>query len=587
MKRQPFLFLLIPLIFGILFTEFFELDYGVFFIVGLLFLILYFLLEYQKSLYTQFSVYALVFFFFCVGAGWHSFQNSDIQYFTLNKNETLLFKLHKKLNSNTKNKRYEVVVYKENRSFPMVISVPKRVEELKFEYYYRAPLYVNKVEAPKYDYQFNYAKYLARKGILYQGYVYQEVSKSLRSDLSFGERIKKMRSELLFKIDHLKIRSSTKGIILADRTEMSKETVANFTKTGLVHILAISGTHMVILFFTIHAFLWYGIKLPNYRLVVAIALLFIWSFSFFIDFGTSVLRACIMITVYYVYVLLNRKPHLLHSLSLAATIILFMDSHQLFDVGFQLSFAAVLGIYYFNRPLLKRFPQQWQFNPVGKFVLSVLCMTISAQLATLPFVLYYFHHFSMWSIFANLLIVPLAELLIIGALLVVVFTSLGINFTLLFQFYDGFIQIVLKIIEGVSKLMNNVEVVRFSLLEGVVLVVVLACLYKAIVKQYTKHIYRLAFAILVFLSIRFGSDFYWYSKSEILQHELFKRKYVSVKYGDKVIFYTLEGNPEEELKKFVIEPYISSRRVRVYDVHSFSNAKTLLLNIENKFYEIE
>ena len=81
------------------------------------------------------------------------------------------------------------------------------------------------------------------------------------------------------------------------------------------------------------------------------------GFAVFIDYGSSVVRSCLMLTFYYVMILLQRKPDLLHSMALSGLIILIADTQQLFDIGFQLSFLAVFGIYWLNRPVLNCLPK--------------------------------------------------------------------------------------------------------------------------------------------------------------------------------------------------------------------------------------
>ena len=157
--------------------------------------------------------------------------------------------------------------------------------------------------------------------------------------VSVERKIKQQRLETLDKIDEnpqisLRAKQLLKGIILADRTEMDAQIISDFTKTGLVHILAISGSHMVIIFFLVYAVLSRLFSAKYQKWAIGLSLVFIWSFTVFIDYGNSVVRSCIMLTVYYIYVLLQRNPDLIHSMALAAFLILCWDSHQIFDVAF-------------------------------------------------------------------------------------------------------------------------------------------------------------------------------------------------------------------------------------------------------------
>ena len=227
----------------------------------------------------------LFLFIFLCGVFWH-FKNTQKPILpNLGYKENIVFKITKKLNSNAKNRRYEIIGWKNNNSFNAVLSLPKSEKEFDFLHFYKSDLNLQKIESPYSDFQFDYAKYLSRKNIYYQAYLPDSFSIGERKDLDFSEKIKQKRLETLSKIDHSslgkKTRELMKGIILADRTEMDKETVQDFTKSGLVHILAISGSHMAIIFWLI---LWilkpnFPPKFRNYKLIISLIL--IWVFAIF------------------------------------------------------------------------------------------------------------------------------------------------------------------------------------------------------------------------------------------------------------------------------------------------------------------
>lgn len=201
---------------------------------------------------------------------------------------------------------------------------------------------------------------------------------------------------------------------------------------------------MVIIFWLLMFILKRCIPLKFKNIAVIISLILIWVFAVFIDYGSSVVRSCLMLTFYYVMILLQRKPDLLHSMALSGLIILIADTQQLFDIGFQLSFLAVFGIYWLNRPVLNCLPKAR--NSVHDFFLQVFSITLSAQFITLPLILYYFHQFSLVSVVANLAVVPLSEIIIVFSLLMV----LVLNFfgdIFVFNFlYDQLIIHLLKLI---------------------------------------------------------------------------------------------------------------------------------------------
>ena len=537
-----------------------------------------------KRIFTGFS-------FLLFGAVVHQLHYRHLHIPEIPQKETIVFKLEKKLNSNEKNRRYEILAKTKNQEFKSILSVPKTDSELDFKHYYQAEAYINRVEPPKNDYQFNYFKYLERKKIYFQSYLPNGFIRKERNDLSLPERIKQKRTEILQKIDNsnmsAKSREFLKGIILADRTEMDKQTVSDFSKTGLAHILAISGSHIVVIYMILF---WVFGKLYSARFrraAIVTSLIFIWLFAIFIDYGNPVVRSCIMLSVYYAYVLLQRKPDLLHAMALAAFIILVVDSQQIFDVGFQLSFIAVLGIYWLNLPILKRFPKYR--NKAQLYMFSIGSITLAAQFATLPLVLYYFHQFSLISFVANLVIIPVAEVIIVYSLFLVPLSGFGIKASGLFEFYDILVSNVLKLIQWFAGFQSVFSKnIPFSLAEVVAATVALYYLRFLILKVEWKSILRFLSAFGVLLVLHFGLNQYYSTKDEVMIHHHFKEKYISVKEKNHVTFWLPEKADLEKIEKYVIDPYLTSRRTRKYTLQKLPpnqryfryGGKTYYLNVK-------
>ncbi len=510
--------------------------------------------------------------FFGTAVTLHSFNTFQPRNLSVSSGGAIVFKISKKLNSTDKNKKYEADVQSGKERFAAVVYIPSKNKELDFKHYYRSEAYISKPEPPRYDFQFNYSGYLNRNGIEYQCYIQKDISSVVRNDLTLIEKVRQQRLEILQKIDRSamsgKTREFLKGMILADRTEIDSETVQDFSRSGLVHFLAISGTHIVIIFGIFYFLLTRFSPLRFRKYAVVMSLVFIWLFAGFIGFGNSVVRSCIMLSVYFVYVLLQRKPDLLHSLSLSALIILCLDTHQIFDVGFQLSFLAVLGIFWLNQPLLRYFPRQDHY--LKKLLFSTVSISLSAQLATLPLVLYYFHQFSLISFPANILIVPFSELVIVFSFLMTFLIAFQLDFMLINMVYDFSVHILLKIIHWLAKAdavyysdipMNAAEV---FLLSGIVYML------GVMLRKYSlRNGVRLMVVVVLFFVFRTGFNVYEGRKNEILFHEMNKSKFFSIKKGNKVGFWVPENSDEKKIRKFIISPYCSSRRVHYFYLKTF------------------
>ena len=591
MNKQPLLICVISFGLGIFFQDKFDFPFWgtaailVLGIVGFLagFFIRNFFFDKLKSAF-------LVFLFFGIGIFLHFLNSNSAQNFDFEKNKTtkIVFQLSKKLNSNERNKRYEVEILNFEKPFSAVISIPKEQKELDFLHFYSAKAYLNPTQKPQYDFQFDYQKYLARQNIHYQGFIPDEISFKKKESVSFADKIKQKRLDLLLRIDNSSLQPQNKailkGIILADRTEIDQEIINHFSKTGLIHILAISGSHMAIIFLMI-LFVLNPIFSVKYRNIpICISLAAIWGFAIFIDYGNSVVRSCIMITVYYIMIFLQRKPNLLHSLALAGMMILSIDTQQLFDVGFQLSFLAVFGIFWLYKPITNHYKPLK--NRAIRFILNTFSLSLAAQLTTLPLILFYFHQFSIMSVFINVISIMVSQGFIIFSFIVSIL--FGIEFTpdWLLEIYDWCASFFLNMVAFFSKTdFSFVENVSIQIPELIILFVLVYLLRSVFEKPNIKTFTRLSFFVLLFLFTRILTNFYSWRKEEILLHSFLKQNIVSLKQGDKAVFIVSNEADMEKINNFVIKSYITSRRIKNIEIKKVKPMTKLKIN--QTIYEIK
>ena len=568
MNKQPLLLMLLCYVLGIFFCDLIPTSiHQTVFLMS--FALVFTMLSFFKvKILKELKNYSLGFLFFSVGVFshyWHS-KKSEIPNFQ--GKQTVVFQINKKLNSNKKYRKYEVLAKAEGNEINAILYVPKEEKQLDFKNYYQTKVYINKVESPKNDFQFDYAKYLARKGIYYQSFATDEILEAPKKTLTISEKIRQKRLEILNTIDGSKLpkreREFLKGIILADRTEMDAEMVSDFSKSGLVHFLAISGTHLAIIFWLILYLLKPIFPAKFRKIPIVLSLLFIWSFTIFIDYGSSVVRSCLMITAYYSFVLLQRKPDLLHAMAIAGFAILIFDTHQVFDVGFQLSFVAVFGIFWLNEPILKNLPRPK--NKIQDFLFNVISVSLAAQIATLPLVIFYFHQYSFLSIVANVIIVPFSEVIIIFSLLMTVLFAFKIEFSWLSFIYEKLVDFLLKSIHFFADqdwfFIKNIPL---NWVELIILFVVIFLLRGLFLHQ-SKTMLRFLGIALLFFMVRIIVDFYQFKKTETLVVENFNQKTIIQKEGNRAIFWVDKKSNNEMLKRSIIEPYITSRRIERYEI---------------------
>jgi competence protein ComEC len=189
--------------------------------------------------------------------------------------------------------------------------------------------------------------------------------------------------------------------------------VQDYTHTGIMHIIAISGMHLALI---CNGLLWLFQWGPSHRLanlIKAVCILFLlWAFTLLTGASASVLRATVMFSFIALgQFVLDRHTNSYNMLGASAFLLLCYDPRLLTDAGFQLSYLAVLSILICFGPLYRQLhARNWLIDQLWKGV----CVTMAAQIFTLPVSLYYFHQFPLYALPANLLAVPLTTLVLYG-----------------------------------------------------------------------------------------------------------------------------------------------------------------------------
>ncbi len=213
-----------------------------------------------------------------------------------------------------------------------------------------------------------------------------------------------------------------KGLLIGDRGDISYEVKDAFINAGVMHILAVSGLHVVIVILIIFALL-IAFRVPEkYRIVFTC--LFLVFYTFLTGQSPSVVRAVLMGIIVLGSQLFERKSDVYNSLALSAIVILFFDSKQLFNPGFILSFVAVfflVALYPKLYSLKNYLPEKIQSITIVKLIYGTVAVSLASAIGTLPFTSFYFGKISVIGIIANLFIVPLSNVVLaIGMLTVAV-----------------------------------------------------------------------------------------------------------------------------------------------------------------------
>ncbi len=272
--------------------------------------------------------------------------------------------------------------------------------------------------------------------------------KKIKHKSSWLEKIRyRTRQHLL----NLPLQRFAKGLLLAlltgDKSKLTRNDKLLFSESGTSHLLAVSGLHVGILlsFVLLLLRVGYYFRLKK-NLVYAFAILTIWSFAFFTGASASVLRAALMTSLFLFAKIIAKKTDILNILGTTMYILLIFHPVFAFDLGFQLSFSAVLGIVLFY-PLLKKFLTANSSRFIIKYLYNATLVSLSAQLGVLPLSLYWFGTFPVYFLLANIFAIPLIFLIFYAGL----FYAIA-PLSVLGKIYEIAVQILAKYLEFITML---------------------------------------------------------------------------------------------------------------------------------------
>jgi competence protein ComEC len=315
---------------------------------------------------------------------------------------------------------------------------------------------VAEVNPPKNPGEFDYKRYLAFHHIYHQAYVHaQQLIRTQqyagRAWMNWVYSTQDYFKQVL--IQYVKSKNEigvAQALLYGFDDEINEETVSAYANTGTLHVLAVSGMHVGIIFYILDMLLMFLNKQPKLLLVKRIFILcFLWVYSLLCGFSPSILRATVMFSFIIVSQILNRRSNVYNTLAASCITLLMFDCNMLANVGFQLSYLAVLGIVFVQPQIYALYiPHNWLIDQVWK----ITSVSIAAQLTTSPIGLLYFHQFPNCFLFSNLLIIPLTTVILYACIVLLVISAitlpatwLGLGIYYLISFTNILVQWVEKI----------------------------------------------------------------------------------------------------------------------------------------------
>ncbi|NIJ46117.1 competence protein ComEC [Wenyingzhuangia heitensis] len=398
---------------------------------------------------------------------------------------------------------------------------------------------INTASSP---YDFDYKKYLSLKKVYGKIRIYNYI-KIGKSDFGLF-KIQNYRTKIVAKLQTSTLSVETKGLLMAmllgDREQLSKEMQVAFTNAGVVHLIAISGMHVGVLYFLL-CYTFGFVKRFNYGnyIHVFIVVVCLWCFAVFSGLSTSVVRSVTMFSFIILSKLKRKRGLLLEPIISSMLLLLLLQPNYLFDVGFQLSYTAVISIVVFYPLLMRKYHLK---NKIIKYFVDVVVVSVVAQLGVLPITLYYFHQLPLQFLMANFIAVSLLPLVLYGGFLVLIKVLITNKWIFIERWFDEFIRGYINMINYFSSLesflLKDISIRQVHVL-GYYIVLIL--IWKLLYKYSYKSLVMLFSSLIIFQFCHIYNQYKIHQKEQLIIYNDYKNSIVSIKKDKNIFVFTDSG----------------------------------------------
>ncbi len=524
LSQIPIVRLVIPLAFGIIFAKYLELEASTntFLFVFLSFLIFsFFVIKLYKHKFRfrfrWISGFAISGFAFCFGA-WLNLSSNEfhqVQHFKNSKSEYLHVKIIGQPQLKVKGILFQAEVLnsiKQNSVSPIsgkllvYLSDTSRIPELYYGEELIIPAKYSLISKPLNPYQFDYKTYMANKQIFHQAYVNGWECKLLNRNSGNSLIYQSMKLRDFCILIYKKYLLSPESVSLAStlvlgyRSDLSEEVVQAYQNTGTTHVLSVSGLHVGIIFVMLNFLLSFLDKIKYGKILKTIILIFaVWFYAIISGLSPAVNRAAVMLSFIILGLATKRSANVFNNISISALFLLIYDSNYLFDVGFQLSYIALSGIIYFQPKLQKL------YTPTHFIVRSVwvlITVSIAAQIVTFPLSVYYFHQFPNYFLLSNLIVIPLATLVLYAGVFILFLNPFPIIATKMGFVLHYIIEFMNTSLAFIGNLPGSVDrALWFSTSQFFLLCISIILLISFMETRKNKYLLRILFSLLLIFGL--------------------------------------------------------------------------------------
>lgn len=421
----PFIKFTTCLILGIVFQHYFNLSFQhitilLITLIGALSLnFIYSNYSYKAT--NTFGLLALLAFFvlgtFAYTINDHILDKSHYTHLNLNQGhpQNIRFKIKKRLKPDRYNDKYYVDVIsinaiKTNGRLLLNIEKDSLKSVLDVGSVYQSNSKLTEVPSPLNPFQFDYSTYLKQRQVHHQIYTESsalfQISTASKSLYTYADQLRKtINRKLIASGLEGNTLSIINALLLGQRQDIDPDLYNNYVNAGTIHILAVSGLHVGIILLLLNLLLkpLHLIKYGRHYIKPIIIIIVLWSFAIVAGLSPSVTRAVIMFSIIAIAMHLKRQTNIYNTVAISAFFILLFQPIYVLDVGFQMSYLAVIAIVSIQPLLYKLWRPHYYITDK---LWQIFTVTIAAQCGVAPISLYYFHQFPGLFFVSNLVIIP-------------------------------------------------------------------------------------------------------------------------------------------------------------------------------------
>lgn len=465
------------------------------------------------------------------------------------KENILQLKVKEVLKSDTYNSKYMAEIIAVNNNYfngKILLNIKKDSFEkiLNIDDLLLISSKIKKIYSPLNPHQFDYSMYMKSLGIYNQVYSsYQSFLNQSKGKPTLRGQASKIRNQLIKKLNNSALTPNeieiVKALILGQKKDINKQLYSDYAAAGAIHVLAVSGLHVGIIYFILITLLRPLKRLFKHELIISIIIVIsLWGFAFLTGLSPSVIRAVTMFSFFAFAKAINRETNTINTLFLSYFTLLIINPLWLFHIGFQLSYLAVLSILWllplFNKVYCPK-------NYFARKIWDIFTVTLAAQTGIFPLSIYYFHQFPGLFFMTNLIILPFLGVLLVGGIILIILSIFNVIpewFALTYNYLIKFMNSCIHVIANQKLfLFQNITFSLYKVFASYLLIISIILFW-----NYQNRKNSLFFA--VGLSILFSVsifDNYSNSKNELIVFHKNKQSIIGNKNNSILNLYTSDS----------------------------------------------